>query len=52
MPFKVTFSNSGGDLDSRVVSSEEEAHAAAVEMLADISLLCDGDSITVEELDE
>jgi hypothetical protein len=52
MSIKVSLRNSGGELDSRVVDSEEEAHAAALELIAVTAYLSVGDTLTVTETDE
>jgi len=56
MKLKITFSNPGGELDSRVVTSDDDAAEtfaamAVEEMLADAGgTLRAGDTFTIEEV--
>lgn len=52
MKIRVSFQNSGGELDHRIVDSEQAASFAAGEMIEDAGELHHGDKITVTELDE
>jgi len=47
--FKVIMFNSGGELDSVTVETEEQAHAALRKMVDEIGSVCDGDTFTIVE---
>ena len=47
--FKVIMFNSGGELDSVTVETEEKAHAALRKMVDEIGSVCDGDTFTIVE---
>lgn len=49
--YRITLNNSGGELDSRTASTEEEAAQVAAAIILECGLLTDGDSITVSELE-
>lgn len=52
MAFKISFQNSGGEMDSRTVATEDETKAALLEMLEETPHLADGDKIIVTEIDD
>jgi hypothetical protein len=53
MSFKVSLLNhSAGELDSRIVATEEETCAAALEIISGIAQLYEGDVLKVTRLDD
>lgn len=51
MAIKVSLRNSGGELDCRVIETEEETRAAALDIISGMSFLAPGDTIVVTETD-
>lgn len=51
MAIKISLQNEVGELDCRVVETEEETNAAAIEMISGMTLLQSGDRIVVTEID-
>ena len=49
--FKISFQNSGGELDCRLVDTEEEIRGAALELVSEVASMHDGDRIVVTEID-
>jgi len=43
----ISMQNSGGELDSRTVATEEEAAAALIEMVRETGSICPGDKFVV-----
>jgi hypothetical protein len=52
MPLRVALSNTAGELGHRIVKTQEEAKAAALEIINEVPHLDDGDKISVTETDE
>ncbi len=52
MKLAVSLNNIGGPLDTRIVKNASEAHAAAIDLIAQAHVLYAGDTITVEEIEE
>ena len=52
MKLRVSFQNSGGELDHRIVETEQQASFAAGEMIEDAGELHHGDKIVVTEIEE
>lgn len=52
MPFKVTYENSAGVLDTRDADDEEGAREAAIELLRVIAMVADGDLIRIKEIEQ
>jgi hypothetical protein len=50
--FRVTLHNEGGVLDSRLCNDEDDAAKAAADMILAAGMLCGGDTIVVEEIEE
>jgi hypothetical protein len=46
---RISFQNSGGELDCRVVETAEEARNAAIEIISSLNDLQPGDKIVIEE---
>lgn len=53
MSFKIIMQNSGGgELDSRVVETEEQIKSAVLEMVTAVADMYEGDRILVTEVEE
>lgn len=50
MSYKITLENSAGELDVRVVETEEEIRAAVLDIAAGVNDYHDGDKIIVKEI--
>ena len=47
MAYKISYQNRAGELDCRVVATEEETRDAALDLIAGMAFLCDGDKLVV-----
>jgi len=52
MMYRVVFSNSGGELDSRAAATQQGARMCLIDMLNEVGFLSDGDTFTISEVIE
>jgi hypothetical protein len=50
--FRISFQNSGGELDGRTVPTEDELKDAVLEMIEDVDHLSSGDKIIITKIEE
>lgn len=52
MSIKISLQNEGGEIDCRVVETEEQAREAVIDIVGGIANLCAGDKIIISEIEE
>jgi hypothetical protein len=51
MAYKISFQNSGGELDSKTVAVEADLKQALLDMIEDVAHLSEGDQFIITEIE-